>query len=161
MELHPSLSSSACAVLSCSGISDSLPLHTLLPARLLYPWGFSRQVYWSVLTCPPPGDLPNPGIKPRSPALQGDSFPSEQPRKPAHCLITLYFLSFPPQMLILNVPLIKLLLHINLDLRASFPGQPTLLQQYWSENQTLTGIMKLDHLSLIGVGNEESIFGSR
>ena len=32
--------------------------------------GFSRQEYWSGLLCPPPGDLPNPGIKPGSPALQ-------------------------------------------------------------------------------------------
>jgi len=38
---------------------------------------FSRQEYWSGLPCPPPGDLPNPGIKPRSPALQADSLPSE------------------------------------------------------------------------------------
>ena len=32
--------------------------------------GFSRQEYWSGLLFPSPGDLPNPGIKPRSPALQ-------------------------------------------------------------------------------------------
>ena len=44
--------------------------------------GFSRQEYWSGLPCPPPGDLPNPGIKPRSPALQADSLPSESPGKP-------------------------------------------------------------------------------
>ena len=44
--------------------------------------GFSRQEYWSGLLCPPPGDLPNPGIKPRSPALQADSLPSEPPGKP-------------------------------------------------------------------------------
>ena len=31
--------------------------------------GLSRQKYWSELSCPPPGDLPNPGIKPASPAL--------------------------------------------------------------------------------------------
>ena len=38
--------------------------------------GFSRQEYWSGLPFPPPGDLPNPGIKPMSPvapALQADS----------------------------------------------------------------------------------------
>ena len=34
------------------------------------------QEYWSGLPFPSPGDLPNPGIKPRSPALQADSFPS-------------------------------------------------------------------------------------
>ena len=45
--------------------------------RLLCSWGFSRQEYWGGLPCPPPGDLPNPGIKPRSPTLQVDSLPSE------------------------------------------------------------------------------------
>ena len=43
--------------------------------------GFSRKEYWSGLPCPPPGDLPNPGIKPTSPvslALQADSFPLSQ-----------------------------------------------------------------------------------
>ena len=38
---------------------------------------FSRQEYWSGLPCPPPWDLPNPGIEPRSPALQADSLPSD------------------------------------------------------------------------------------
>ena len=42
---------------------------------------FSRQEYWSGLPCPPAGDLPNPGIKPRSPALQADSLShQESPR---------------------------------------------------------------------------------
>ena len=36
-------------------------------------YGFSRQEYWSGLSCPPPGHLPNPGIKPRSPTLQVES----------------------------------------------------------------------------------------
>ena len=40
------------------------------PARLLCPWGFSRQEYQSGLPFPSPGDLPDPGIKPGSPALQ-------------------------------------------------------------------------------------------
>ena len=35
--------------------------------------GFSRREYWSELPCPPPGDLPDPGIEPRSPALQAES----------------------------------------------------------------------------------------
>ena len=38
--------------------------------------GFSRQEYWSGLPLPPPGELPDPGIKPRSPALQADYLPS-------------------------------------------------------------------------------------
>ena len=37
--------------------------------------GFSRQEYWRGLPCPPPGDLPDPGIEPASPAHQADSLP--------------------------------------------------------------------------------------
>ena len=44
---------------------------------------FSRQEYWSGLPSPSPGDLPNPGIEPRSPALQADSLPSEPSVKPS------------------------------------------------------------------------------
>ena len=42
---------------------------------------FSRQEYWSGLPFPSPADLPDPGIEPRSPALQADSLPSEPPGK--------------------------------------------------------------------------------
>ena len=41
--------------------------------------GFSRQEYWSGLPLPSPGDLPDPGIEPGSPALQADALPSEPP----------------------------------------------------------------------------------
>ena len=44
--------------------------------------GFSRQEYWSGLPFPSPGDLPDPGIEPRSPALQADTLTSEPPGKP-------------------------------------------------------------------------------
>ena len=57
------------AVLSRSDVSDSSRPHGLQLARLLCPWGFSRQEYWSGLPCPPPGDLPGLGIELRSPAL--------------------------------------------------------------------------------------------
>ena len=43
---------------------------------------FSRQEYWSGLPFPSPGDLPDPGIKPGSPALQADALPSEPPGNP-------------------------------------------------------------------------------
>ena len=46
------------------------------------PRGISRKEYWSGLPCPPPGDLPNPGIKPRSPELKADSLLREPPGKP-------------------------------------------------------------------------------
>ena len=50
--------------------------------RLLCPWGFSRQECWIGLLCPPPGDIPKPGVKPRSPSLQADSLLPESPVKP-------------------------------------------------------------------------------
>ena len=42
---------------------------------------FSRQEYWNGLPFPSPADLPNPGIEPRSAALQADSLPSEPPAR--------------------------------------------------------------------------------
>ena len=69
-------------MLSHSVMSNSLQPHGLQPVRLLCPWGFSRQEYWSGLSCPPPGDLPDPGIKPRSPALKVVSLLSEPPGNP-------------------------------------------------------------------------------
>ena len=39
--------------------------------------GFSRQEYWSGLPFPSPGDLPDPGVEPRFPALEADSLPTE------------------------------------------------------------------------------------
>ena len=44
--------------------------------------GFSRQECWSGLPFPSPGDLPDPGIEPGSPALQADALLSEPPGKP-------------------------------------------------------------------------------
>ena len=44
--------------------------------------GISRQEHWNGLPCPPPGDLPNPGIKPASPALQANSLPMNHQGSP-------------------------------------------------------------------------------
>ena len=49
--------------------------------------GFSRQEYWSGLPFPSPGDLPNPGIKPRSPTLQADALTSAPLGKPLNIRI--------------------------------------------------------------------------
>ena len=57
------------------------------------PWTIAHQVplsmgispgqeYWSGLPCHPPGDLPKPGMEPRSPALKADSLLSEPPGRP-------------------------------------------------------------------------------
>ena len=48
--------------------------------------GFPRQEYWSALPFPPPGDLPDPGIKPVSSALPGGFFATEPPGKPLRTL---------------------------------------------------------------------------
>ena len=47
--------------------------------------GLSRQEYWSGLPFLSPGDLPNPGIKPGSSALQADSLPTELQGRPHMC----------------------------------------------------------------------------
>ena len=73
-------------------ISVSVKVKLLSHVRLFEtPWttayqvppsvGFSRQEYWSGLPFPSPGDLPNPGIEPRSPTLQAYVLPSEPPGK--------------------------------------------------------------------------------
>ena len=49
--------------------------------------GISMQEYWSGLPFPSPGDLPNPGIKPGSPALEADILTSEPPGKPSVWLV--------------------------------------------------------------------------
>ena len=61
-----------CVYVSHSVIFDSLSME------------FSRQEYWSGLPFPSPGDLPNPVIKPGSPASQLDSIPSEPPGQPSN-----------------------------------------------------------------------------
>ena len=72
-------------MLSCSVMSDSVAtLWTVAPQAPLS-MGFPRQEYWSGLSFPPPGELPNPGIKPESPvspALQVDSLSTEPLGKP-------------------------------------------------------------------------------
>ena len=67
-------------MLSGSVVSDSTPWTVACQATLSM--GFSRQDYWSGLPCPPPRDLSNPGIEPRSSALQACSLPAVLPEKP-------------------------------------------------------------------------------
>ena len=51
--------------------------------------GFPRQEYWNGLPFLPPGDLPDPGIKPEFPALEGGFFTAEPPGKPLLLLLLL------------------------------------------------------------------------
>ena len=70
----------ACSVTkSCPTLCDPMDCSPRQAPRSM---GFSRQEYWRGWPCPPPGDLPNPGIKLRSPALQADFLPSEPPGRP-------------------------------------------------------------------------------
>ena len=64
-----------------SVMSDFAPPWTVVHQAPLS-MGLSWQEYWSGLPCPPLGDLPNPGIEPRSPTLQADSLMPEPPGKP-------------------------------------------------------------------------------
>ena len=58
---------------SCPTLCD--PMDCSLPGSM----GFSRQEYWSGLPFPPPGDFPDPGMEPTSPALAGGFFTTEPP----------------------------------------------------------------------------------
>ena len=64
---------------SCPAVCDPMDC---IPCGAPPSMGFSRQEYWIGLPFPSPGNLPNSGIKPRSPALQAETLPSELPRKP-------------------------------------------------------------------------------
>ena len=57
-----------CACYVASVVSNSL---WTVAHQVPVSWGFSRQEYWSGLLCPPPGDLPNPGMELVSPAFTG------------------------------------------------------------------------------------------
>ena len=65
---------------SCPILCD--PIDCSLPGSSPLFMGFSKQEYWSGLPFSSPGDLPDPGIEPESPALQADSLPFEPPGKP-------------------------------------------------------------------------------
>ena len=69
---------------ACSLICVRLFATPWTVARLLCPWVFSGQEYRSGLSCPTPGDIPNPEIELRSPSLQADSLPSEPPGEPVY-----------------------------------------------------------------------------
>ena len=65
-------------MLSCSSRVQLFVTSWTVARQAPLSMGFSRQEYWSGLPCPPPGDLPHPGIEPDSalsPALQADSLP--------------------------------------------------------------------------------------
>ena len=66
------------AVQSCPALCETLCFTP--PGSFVH--GIFQAKYWSGLPFPSPGDLPNPGIKPRSPAMQAYTLPSEPPGEP-------------------------------------------------------------------------------
>ena len=64
-------------VLTCFSCVQLFATLWLIALHAPLSMGFSRQEYWGALPCPPPGDLPNPGIEPRSLTLQADSLPAK------------------------------------------------------------------------------------
>ena len=66
-------------------MSDSFATPCTAALRAPLSMGFSRQEYWSRLPFPSPGDLPDPGIEPVSPALAGRFFTTKPPGKPLFC----------------------------------------------------------------------------
>ena len=67
---------------SCEVAQLCLTLRDPMDYQAPLTMGFYRQEYWSGLPLPSPGDLPDPGIEPKSPTLQADALPSEPPGKP-------------------------------------------------------------------------------
>ena len=67
-------------------MSDSFETPWTVALQAPLSMGFPRQEYWSGLPFPSPGDLPDPGIKPKSPALAERFFTSEVPGKPKRVL---------------------------------------------------------------------------
>ena len=81
-------------MLSCSVMSDSATPWTVAHQASLSV-GFPRQEYWSGLPVPSPGDLPDRGIKPVSPALASRFFTTELPGKPPKFYSALQFSKIP------------------------------------------------------------------
>ena len=85
--------------------------------------GFSKQEYWSGLPFPSPGDLPNPGIEPRSPALQADALTSEPLGKPPECsnYSTIALISHASKVM-LKILLSRFQQYVNCELPYVQPG---------------------------------------
>ena len=84
----------------CEGESHSVVSTLCDPMDYIQSLEFSRPEYGNGVPFPSPGDLPNPGIEPRSPSLQADSLPAEPPGKPKNTGVGSLFLLqwiFPTQ----------------------------------------------------------------
>ena len=80
---------------SCSVMSDSYATPWTIVCQAPIFMGFPRQVYWSGRPFPSPGDLPDPGMEPMSPALAGRFFTTEPRGKPKYEVTHMYFCTYP------------------------------------------------------------------
>ena len=121
------------------------------------PMEFSRAGYWSGSPFPSPGDLPNPGIKPRSPVLQAGCLPAEPPGKPSIYLPTYLFAYLSPNYLSvylsmkISIYLVCLSTHLLVYLSTYLPVYlPTYLPIYLPTHlpilSTYLSIYLLSHL---------------
>ena len=83
------------------------------PGPFLYLWDFPGKNTEMGCLCPPPGDLPNPGIKPESPALQADSLPTESPGNVNLCLL---LLRFAPKKMSFSLPICQIILKLEMKI---------------------------------------------
>ena len=90
------------------------PMDRSLPDFFVH-WVFSQQESWSGLPYPPPGYLPNPGIKPMSPALQADSLRLSHWGSPSIIIVSYKIFSLPQHTLCSIFPSHPLQCQINSD----------------------------------------------
>ena len=95
---------------------------------------FSRQEYWSRLPFPSPGDLPNPGIKPKSPTLQADSLLSEPPLNDNNLVILFHT----------SLPLLQLLVLTRMSFPLSTSHAPTYISSF-NLITTASGTLSFNH----------------
>ena len=119
-----------CAVLCCAPSLQSclipcFPMDCSTPGSSVH--GILQQEYWSGLSCTPPGDLPNPGIKSTSPVLQADYLPTERLGKPKNTGVILELVDylFSGQVIFLTQKLNWGLFHCRRILyQLSYQGSP-------------------------------------
>ena len=99
---------------------------------------FSRQEYWSGLPFPSPGDLPDPGIEPLSPALRADALPSEPPGKPKLLLNYCFFAGGGPDACEISLTLLKRSLYSPPPTPTPLCGTPA-IKTHWPSKPNALG----------------------
>ena len=104
----PGIQKTMCCVCLVTQSCPTFATPQIVACQVPLSMGFSRQEYWSGLPFPSPGDLPDLGIEPRSPALQADFFPTELQGKLT--IATINRTSFPLQDYKYNIEILILVM---------------------------------------------------